>query len=32
MPEYNQQDLTADYQIKVSFKNIEDIQEFGKLI
>jgi len=32
MPEYNQQDLTADYQIKVSFKNVEDIQEFGKLI
>ena len=32
MPEYDQQDLSAEYQIRVSFKELKDLEAFGKLI
>jgi len=32
MPEFEQEDLTADYQIKVSFLTVQDIQDFGEKI
>lgn len=32
MPEFNQQDLSAEYQIKVNFKELKDMEEFWKII
>lgn len=30
MPEYKQEDQTAWHQVKVSFENMDDLQEFGR--
>ena len=32
MPEYNQEDLSGEYSIKVNLKELKDVEEFGKRI
>lgn len=32
MPEYNQEDLTSEYQIKVSFKDVKALEDFWRVI
>lgn len=32
MPEYKQEDLSAEYQVKVNFKTLKDMEEFGRVI